>query len=544
MNLIVHNPYRYLGVYSNSPTKERVANKGKMKAFLKVGKPVSFPLDLPSLFPSISRSVESVEKAEAQLALSLDQIRFAQFWWMKASALDTVAFNHLQQGNTSMAESIWNKKGTVSSLQNRFVLAAFRHEWREAIACAEALYSSYSDDFVAQVVGEGMGIDVPLWQILLDSLMEAGVDMLSLVDCFSLEEWRGYVVGKSVSPLMETISQAVEAAKATRNGTPQERLQAGRKLMAETTEPLQQLAQALSVSDIRYQTIADKLGLAILQCGIDYYNGTPGTSGARPAMELQRYALQIVKGKMAKDRCQENVDILQEIINDLPPEEVQTENDAVREALRLFCSQPDKICHAKTLLETARPHLQAIRRKLGVTNAFYLKLSTQVVGNALHNVIEEVNASQKDDVDDNPLHFLNFINVQIALEKAWEVTLLMDTFDMERDFKLKRYNSNRAILKDLCEKLQVDTSTPAISDPQRRTTPQTPLREQSRVQSDAKPQQTKEENNGCLVSILFWLMVGCAIGAILHMCGGEFGVGFVISAFIVLVFQGSITKNT
>lgn len=51
MNLLSHNPYRVLGVMANAPVKERVANQAKIKAFLKVGKPISFPLDLEGLLP-------------------------------------------------------------------------------------------------------------------------------------------------------------------------------------------------------------------------------------------------------------------------------------------------------------------------------------------------------------------------------------------------------------------------------------------------------------------------------------------------------------
>lgn len=69
MDIIAKNPYRYLGVYSNSPIKERVANKGKMNAFLKVGKTVSFPLDLPNILPNIDRTVETVANAESELTL-------------------------------------------------------------------------------------------------------------------------------------------------------------------------------------------------------------------------------------------------------------------------------------------------------------------------------------------------------------------------------------------------------------------------------------------------------------------------------------------
>ena len=83
MNILRNNPYRLLGVYSNSPTKERLANHNRMKAFLKVGKPVSFPLDLPQYLSAIKRTEASVMAAEAQLTLPKDQLLYAQFWFVK-----------------------------------------------------------------------------------------------------------------------------------------------------------------------------------------------------------------------------------------------------------------------------------------------------------------------------------------------------------------------------------------------------------------------------------------------------------------------------
>lgn len=43
-NIICDNPYRILGVFANATQKEISASLGKMKAFLKVGKDVSFDL--------------------------------------------------------------------------------------------------------------------------------------------------------------------------------------------------------------------------------------------------------------------------------------------------------------------------------------------------------------------------------------------------------------------------------------------------------------------------------------------------------------------
>ena len=96
---IQDNPFRILGVFSNSATRDIVANEGKMKAFLKVGKAVSYPLDLPSLLPTVERSEAIVANAKSQIALPNNKVSHAQFWFIKSTPIDDIAFNHLFQGD-------------------------------------------------------------------------------------------------------------------------------------------------------------------------------------------------------------------------------------------------------------------------------------------------------------------------------------------------------------------------------------------------------------------------------------------------------------
>ena len=140
MNVLNNNPYRLLGVYANSPIKERLANHNRMKAFLKVGKPVSFPLDVPQYLQPINRIDALVADAEAKLALPKDQMFYALFWFIKTTPLDDIAFNHLIAGERSKAEEIWQKKETLSSLQNRIVCALMCDDYKQALSCAETLY--------------------------------------------------------------------------------------------------------------------------------------------------------------------------------------------------------------------------------------------------------------------------------------------------------------------------------------------------------------------------------------------------------------------
>ena len=77
MDILQNNPYRILGVYANSPTKERLANHNRMKAFLKVNKSVSFPLDLTQYLSPLNRTDDTVAEAVAKLTLPKDQMLYS-----------------------------------------------------------------------------------------------------------------------------------------------------------------------------------------------------------------------------------------------------------------------------------------------------------------------------------------------------------------------------------------------------------------------------------------------------------------------------------
>ena len=555
MNILRNNPYRLLGVYSNSPTKERLANHNRMKAFLKVGKTVSFPLNLPQYLSAIQRTEASVMDAEAQLTLPKDQLLYAQFWFVKATHLDEVAFNHLFAGEIDKAEEIWQKKDTASSLQNRIVCALMREDYRSAITCAETLYENplYSNQFVSAILGADGNADVASLAFrFLDVLCdEAGANqLLPFIDD---DAWKSHVEEKAVKPLVDSIQDAIAIAKKSKEKGAEARLNAGEALRENTRSAFQQLKGFLSATDLQYQMIADKLGLEILQCGIDYFNGSDEPEAAHKAMSLQKYAQSIVVGQMAKDRCKENVDILQKIIDDLPPLEVYAEDKAIKEELRKYCQLPDKICHAVTLLNNTKPHVQSIKSKLGASNSYYLKISTQIVGNALINIIAEVNEAQtilsadKDDPKATLAAILGITHVKLALRNAWKAIVIMDGFDMEADFKNGRYNNNRSILIELCKELDVSTSnyTPRTSTTRSCSTTTNSAsgnRQKNTTSSDSS-------HSGCFAGLVFVLVlfgvIGLAVGVFVgYAFAGENGaiVGTYVSVVAIAMLLGKLLR--
>lgn len=526
MNIIQNNPYRILGVYSNSPTKERLANHNRMKAFLKVGKPVDFPLDMKKFLSSINRTETSVVDAEAKLTLPKDQISYGQFWFVKTTPLDDVAFNHLITGDIDKAEDFWQKKECASSLQNRIVCALIRKDYDCAITYAELLYGNtqYINQFVSAIIGTDGNLDeTNLAFSFLDVLCdEIGVNVI--LPFVTNESWKRHIGEKAVKPLVESIQEAIDIAKKSNGKGSNARYNAGETLRKNTSNTLSELKGFLSVTDLQYQIIADKLGLEILQCGIDYYKDSEEPNAAIKAMGLQKYAKSVVVGQMAKERCKEKVDILQKIIDNLPPSEVFAEDRAIREELRKYCMLPDKICHAITLLNKTKSYLQSIRRILGASNSYYLKISTLVVRNALSNVIAEVNEAQSifcTDKEDLKAELAAILAIaqKSVLEKAWEATKIMDGFDMEADYKKGSYIKNRSILKERCEKLGVSTSTYTPSS-----------------SSNSSPSSNPSYNKDAWITFIVWLVPSCIVGAIFGIASnGNFAVGFVIASVLMLI---------
>ena len=521
LKIISNNPYRILGVYANSARRDIVANKGKATAFLRTNHPVEYPLDLKGILPPLIRSLDSMNEAEAHLSIAKEQFKYVQFWFLKLTPIDDVAFNHLIAGSITSAVEKWLKRDSLSSLQNRIVCCLIKDDVGQTLELAEKLYGKFGEDYINKV-DKNSTLQMTGTELLHQFIDTIGneIGMQNLLD-YELEfgeEASAYIRSHTIGPLISMISTAVEKSKKVSHKDPDARKEAGEKLMTETKDSLYQLRNILSANDPQFVMIADKLGLEILQCGIDYYNNSKDDDAAFNAMTMQKFAQSVVVGQLAKQRCDENVKILQGIIENMPPKEIITEDKNIKKELSKFVKLPDKISHAISLLNGTKAHLQSIKHKLGATNEYYLKISTQVVNNALYNIIEEVNSAQEPLANFHKLlgemdptlrkFYLSGTseiaskykeierNVKTTLIEAWEATILMDSFDMENAFK-SRYRENRSTLKSLCDNMGIPTSVPTVG----LTITQPSI---GPTTSTTRTPQTSSNNSGsgCMVTLL------------------------------------------
>ncbi len=133
MTIIEQNPYRILGVLTNSSTKEITANYGKIKAFSKTGKPISFDYDFSKLLKPIERTEELSTRAFNAVTLPKDKFSFGLFWFMQSTDNDKIALNHLRLGNLDSAISVLRKDITVSACINIAVINLIQKKWTSAL---------------------------------------------------------------------------------------------------------------------------------------------------------------------------------------------------------------------------------------------------------------------------------------------------------------------------------------------------------------------------------------------------------------------------
>lgn len=79
--IIEQNPYRQLGVNVGVPLSQETRNLSRIRAYARVGQTAEFPLESDDFLPPLQRTEDSASGAVGILALSVDRIRYALFWF-------------------------------------------------------------------------------------------------------------------------------------------------------------------------------------------------------------------------------------------------------------------------------------------------------------------------------------------------------------------------------------------------------------------------------------------------------------------------------
>ncbi len=502
MTPILKNPYRVIGVLAGSSAKEELNKTKRLKMFLEADQEPDEDYSFPAL-GQLERTPGIVDTAKARLNLNNDRVNAALFWFYNGRAItDEPAFDALKDSNEWQAVEIWSKLTSTTDVSPRncsafhnlsniklskaFTGAVDIDLLEEGLALKlKFLDSDYYEDFIKIIADETYKTSKEELQKLFLRQVQEEIDRsgkltslkyLEIINKLTFSAKEAYLKEVVQKPI-ETIEKKIEETRARRKKSSTLGITLGKELFLHTQPVLQLIKNILGNSDIKYISISDKVSDEILQCGIDYFktNQNSNIDPGNDTADLFRKAKSLAIGNIAKQRCQENIDNLQDWIDEKPEREKQKKIESDLSLLLAVFEEYDDvaetIANAKSFISRCKPRLTNIKDALGSSDDMYLKISTRVAGQAQSYVISEFNRVQ--DVLMKKLATLYsdyekravFTVFREKLQEAYSVMVTIRSLDMEYDFKINHYQKNFQVIKDMCDKMGVSSSASSHSSP-------------------------------------------------------------------------------
>ena len=328
------NPFRVIGIPSNSSQKTIQKNLSKLKAFSKIGKSKEFDFDLSFLnLATVDRSFDIISKVESRILLDENKLKYSLFWFQDVSSYDSIALAKLIKGETDKALEIWSKTMKLGEVNSKNFSAfnnisslllllqldksktdQFKNDKTSIAKLKQALEQKVklikSDFFVDYCLSVGVKSDInsaTIQTFFAEKILEilnqnfTNKELANLVkglDESFLELINSSLIRGPVSNIKEQVNITALALK----NNVKEGLFIGKSLIKNTVNDLKYLKDILGVNHYHYESLADKLSNQILQCGIVYFNKM---NDDQSYLSSYKYALSIAVNEKTKTRAKD-----------------------------------------------------------------------------------------------------------------------------------------------------------------------------------------------------------------------------------------------
>lgn len=301
------NPYRFLGVISNSGIKNIQKNLSKIKAYSKIGKHLSLPYELSFLnLKEIDRSESHIKEAENKILLDPNKVKHSLFWFTDNSSIDQIALENLNKGNFEKSETIWRKvikekaisKSNFSAYNNLSTLLLLRSlsktkndkfenskisipllkeglKLKSELIFSDQLYNlsniitgnenSISKEIVLEFFNENLSL------LFKDNFSSSEISTIIKASNNELSQSFNFSL---INEPLDSLTELINDANNSLNDDHSKGMDIGKDLIKNSISHLKLLKNILGTDDIKYQTISDKLANQIMQCGILCFNKT------------------------------------------------------------------------------------------------------------------------------------------------------------------------------------------------------------------------------------------------------------------------------
>ncbi len=346
IHAIQNNPYRTLGLLVGATKREQERHLKRLKHFIDAEIEVEDDWSFPIL-GELNRTIDSINDASSKLNLDGDKMSAALFWFYNGNAItDETAFEAIKDGNTEIAIDIWRKLAcrstdepyneitsrNASAFHNLSTLYLQKYGIDEETLQLKLLFleSDYFRELKNRATDETYRISQKEIQLMFLNILiqDNSIETDELIEAISNIEFSAkevFLTGFIQKPIQE-LDAIINECNQRRQSKMTDVIVAGTNLYNKSKSRLSQLEEILGASDLRYTAMADKVATEVLQCGIQLFNDYKDSKTydpGEPAMALFLKATLIAKGTIARQRCQENTESIQEWIESKPEREFQ-----------------------------------------------------------------------------------------------------------------------------------------------------------------------------------------------------------------------------
>ena len=474
MKYILENPYRILGIYSNSSLKDVQKALSKLKAFTKINKQYS-SIDFQNkelLFPNFKVDQKTVDLIQRNLNIDIDKIKFSLYWFNKGNLFDEKGINFLKEKKINEAIKLWSKvveknisKSNFSTFNNLSTLLLIKNidktsnnislnkskesmkELGESISLKyKLLNSKFSNDFFELITNSKKSF---LKTDIIDFYNDSIDNLLNIN--FSENEinnlYRGFdnellsqINASQINDLINSIRFEIKKCQNLRNSG-EDIITAGTNLMSNTKSLANKLKLIVGKSNVQYITYVNEIVNEIEQCGKMLIGDD------KNFQEVYKFGILIAENLELKNK-------IKQILKRSKEMDKAEGSSVVLKALKKYSEtiesvkMESKLNYVKKLIDDCIPSLDILKQNLGKQNDIYINLCSSLTNTSLSTIIEFAN---------NENDKLNNLYKMIKL-RAGSQFLMIEEVKTASNKNLKNLRLINRFLKIL-EKLNLDSDT-------------------------------------------------------------------------------------
>ena len=330
LDAIANNAFRIIGTPANAKVKDRLANLSKIKAYARIGKPLSFPLDLSKIIKKTNRTLEVVQQSISALNMPNELLKHSLFWFYSINPEQEEAIKFIDNNDFKSAEKIYRQGSDFSSIISYSTLLFIQKRDNQAVRLLNKFIKlpELKDDFLSftsNIYGQPITLTSEgLLEIILDGLLETyrPYDLLKIYMAINKEEKLTFynnieqiINRKNAEKLLKKLETNTKAMENLVDSNIAKAFHGCDKYLEDARLDLRYLEKSMGSSS-EFKNTSDNLAKSVLHCVVAYMNvqDEPNYNASKKSLGLLKKAKNLAFSETLISNIDTNIDSLSNLV--------------------------------------------------------------------------------------------------------------------------------------------------------------------------------------------------------------------------------------